>query len=266
MPRDSRKHSATNIYHVMMRGNEKKNIFIDDEDRNKFIDILYNKKELSSYSLYAYCIMSNHVHLLMKEKDEEISLCLKRINISYAYYFNKKNERIGHLFQDRFRSECIETDSHLLSVVRYIHNNPVAAKIVERPEDYLWSSYNIYTGIAKDLYLIDMNEILSLFSSNTRNARLLFTNFSNQKSDEVFMDCHEDMFQNIFIHGIRDAKKYIGDYFAAYHLQLGTIKDNENMEHRKRLIAQLKIHSNLSIRDISQVLDINRGVVERTKV
>jgi REP element-mobilizing transposase RayT len=87
--------------------------------------------------------MDNHVHLLINEGDDEIGKIMKRINISYSYYFNKKYGRIGHLFQDRFKSEGIDSDAYLLSVVRYIHNNPVKAGLVKNIEEYKWSSYII---------------------------------------------------------------------------------------------------------------------------
>lgn len=264
MPRQSRQRSFSGIYHIMMRGNEKRNIFLDDEDRYKFIDILYNKKMLSNYCLYAYCLMSNHVHLLLKENDEDISLCLKRINISYACYFNKKYDRVGHLFQDRFRSECINSDSQLLSALRYIHNNPIKAKMVMHPEDYIWSSYNIYMDVMKNLYLIDRDEILPLFSSNKRNAVLLFRSFSNKSSEDSFIDYDDNETEDISIHGVNEAQKYVKDYLSKQNIDIGSIKDN--IEHRNNLIAHLRLHSNLSIREIGNVLCINRGIVSRVKM
>jgi len=266
MPRTSRQHSSTGVYHVMMRGNGKSDIFIDNEDRYKFLDILYNKKELSEYSLYAYCLMSNHVHLLIKENVESLSQCLKRINISYACYFNKKYERIGHFFQDRYRSECIETDSYLLSALRYIHNNPVKAKIAMGPGDYSWSSYNIYLDIVKDLYLIDKDEILSLFSKNKRNAMLSFASFSDQDAGDCFIDYSDDVAKYVTIHGINEAEKYTKDFLMEHNIAFDEIKNKENIKYRNKLIANLKLYSNLSIRDISQVLNVNRGTVGRIKV
>lgn len=96
--------------------------------------------------------MDNHVHLLMSEGTEEISKIMKRINVSYAYYFNQKYGRIGHLFQDRFKSEGIEDDTYLLAATRYIHNNPVRANIVKHAGEYKWSSYGIYINHQKDFH------------------------------------------------------------------------------------------------------------------
>jgi len=120
MPRSARVLSETGVYHVMLRGNERKDIFIDDEDKVRFLDMLYAKRERESYYLYSYCLMDNHVHLVLKEANDSISRIMRRITTSYAGYFNRKYKRSGHLFQDRYKSENVESDSYLLTVIRYI--------------------------------------------------------------------------------------------------------------------------------------------------
>ena len=130
----------------MLRGNERKDIFIDNEDKEKLIKIILHKKADETFKLYAYCIMDNHLHLIVKEQKETISQIIKKIAISYAYYFNNKYKRVGHLFQDRYKSETIEDEPYLLSVIRYIHNNPEKAGITKK-EKYKWSSYSNYMDI-----------------------------------------------------------------------------------------------------------------------
>jgi Transposase and inactivated derivatives len=245
----------------MLRGNERKCIFYDDEDRTKFLDILFNKKLISEYKLYAYCLMANHIHLLMKENKEDIAVCLKRINISYAYYFNKKYARVGHLFQDRFRSECIDNDQYMLSALRYIHNNPVKSKISAKPDTYTWSSYNDYIGIMNNDSPVDCYEILSLFSSNIKNAIKLFVNFSNQISNENFIDYKEDDNRTIIIKSLSSAKSYVKCYLDNLGIGLENIKDMHNINHRNNLIIYLRRNSNLSIREISSILNIDRNMV-----
>ncbi|SMD17567.1 transposase, partial [Sporomusa malonica] len=107
MPRQQRKKSNSGYYHVMIRGNDRKNIFLDEEDKQNFIEILYQKKQENIYLLHAFCLMDNHVHLMLQEGEVNIANIMKRINISYVHYFNKKYKKIGHLFQDRFKSEGI---------------------------------------------------------------------------------------------------------------------------------------------------------------
>ena len=142
MARTLRQMSASSCYHIMIRGINKSNLFEDDEDRTRFLTTLKRFcKELDA-QLYAWCLMSNHVHLLLRIEDSPNSL-MKKIGCSYVPYFNKKYERCGHLFQDRYRSEAITDDSYLMAVARYIHMNPEKAGICPM-EHYQWSSYREY--------------------------------------------------------------------------------------------------------------------------
>ncbi len=132
MPRQQRNKSKSGYYHIMIRGNERKNIFLDEQDKSRFVEILNDKKKSVSFYLQAFCLMDNHVHLMISEGVDDIARVMKRITVSYVYYFNKKYKRIGHLFQDRFRSEVVEDDNYVLSLARYIHQNPVKAGIVNQ--------------------------------------------------------------------------------------------------------------------------------------
>lgn len=160
MPRCARRKSETGVYHIMIRGINKEKIFIDDEDCRRFLKILKDCKEISKFKLYAYCLMGNHVHLLLQEVDENIDLIVKRIGSRYVYWFNTKYQRIGHLFQDRYKSEPVDNDEYFLSALRYIHCNPVKAKIVSGCEEYRYSSYNEYFGASS---LVDCESILEEF-------------------------------------------------------------------------------------------------------
>ena len=160
MPRQERKKSGTGIYHVMLRGINRQDVFEDEEDYLQMIVCLQGIAERRDEDgvpveplciLYAYCLMSNHLHLLVREQTEDISSVMKRLGIAYAYYFNKKYQRSGHLFQDRFRSEPVNTMEYFVTLLRYIHQNPVKAKIVPSPRDYLWSSFHEYSGTSTSL-------------------------------------------------------------------------------------------------------------------
>lgn len=124
MPRQARKRSNTQIYHVMLRGINQQQIFEDNEDYAKFIQVIRDCKSLSGFQLFAYCLMGNHIHLLLKETNEPIEQIFRRIGSRYVYWYNVKYRRVGHLFQDRFKSEPIETNEYFLTVLRYIHQNP----------------------------------------------------------------------------------------------------------------------------------------------
>ena len=144
MPRHQRTKSASGYYHIMLRGNEKKNIFNSNADKQRFLETMFEKKQANRFYLHAFCLMNNHVHLMISEGVEDVATVMKRINVSYVYYFNNKYKRVGHLFQDRFKSEVVEQDRYLVALVRYIHQNPVKAGIVEKASDYKWSSHNCY--------------------------------------------------------------------------------------------------------------------------
>lgn len=155
MPRTSRQHSDTGVYHVMLRGIDRCDIFADDQDRGKFLKILravsspvdLDGNPLPPYChIYAYCLMDNHVHLLIAEGTEDIGNVMKRIGVSYVSYYNKRYERLGPLFHDRFRSEPVGDTGYFITLLRYIHQNPVEAEMVTAPEQYRWSSWHEYTS------------------------------------------------------------------------------------------------------------------------
>lgn len=267
MPRQSRESSPTSIYHVMIRGNERKNLFLDDEDRTKFLEILDEKKQRSKYLLYAYCLMNNHVHLLIKEGVEELSQIMKRINVAFAYYFNNKYQRVGHVFQDRYRSEAIHNEQYLLAVVSYIHNNPVKAGIVEYPDQYCWSSYSSYIDLTLPrARLIESEIVLGLFSNNSKDAIRLFVDYSNQESFETFAEIGEESNENKPIISEAEATSYINIFLAERKVStLGDLKGRDHRETRDQIIRHLKKNSILSIRRIADLLGIDRNIIQRVK-
>ena len=162
MPRRKRTKSESGIYHVMLRGMNKQDIFHDFEDFNKFIKILDDSKEKYDFVLYAYCLMTNHVHLLIKQGSEPLETIFKSIGIKYVYYYNLKYKRSGSLFQDRFKSLPVDDDEYFISALRYIHNNPVKASMVSHCGDYQYSSFNDYinnSGITDKSFV---NELMSI--------------------------------------------------------------------------------------------------------
>ena len=154
MARLARRQSGTGIYHVMLRGNNRQDIFEDEEDYRRMLSCLRglceryddNGTRLPSLcTIYAYCLMSNHIHLLIQEREESIGDTIKRLGVAYARYYNKKYNRNGHLFQDRFRSEPVNDMSYFLVLLRYIHQNPIKAGLTDNLNDYPWSSWREYS-------------------------------------------------------------------------------------------------------------------------
>ena len=163
MSRTPRVISSSGIYHVMMRGINHQDIFHDSTDYNYFLSVMgrtrlkrgLNKQVIGSNCYYyAYCLMSNHIHLLIQEGLDTVSNIVKRITISYVYYYNHKYQRDGHLFKERYRSEPVNDMSYFTMLLRFIHRNPVEAQIVKKVIDYPYSSWREYCSNAKDDMMI----------------------------------------------------------------------------------------------------------------
>ena len=260
MPRYPRQYSKTGIYHIMLRGNERKNIFIDEEDKKRSIKTVIKKKANEAFKLYAYCIMDNHIHLVIQEQKEPISRIVKRIATSYAYYFNNKYKRVGHLFQGRYKSETIEDEPYLLSVIRYIHNNPEKADITKK-EKYKWSSYSNYIDILNHHTEIpEIKEILEMFSSDKKRALKEFIHYSNKYEGKNFLEMEETVKFEIDEENVNE---YINGYLKLKNLKKEDLKRGEYTKQKEDLIRQLKKRSNLSKRKIAILIGINRETVRK---
>ena len=142
--RKPRVHEPNTIHHVMMRGNNKQNIFFGEGYFNYFLDLLKSSADKFDHKILAYCLMSNHVHLIAHIKESPLSKVMQNINYRYARWANYHMKRVGHLFQARYRSIDVRNESYLINLCRYIHFNPVAAKMVDDPAAYRWSSHCYY--------------------------------------------------------------------------------------------------------------------------
>ena len=159
--RKRRKYSKSGFYHIVIRGVNKQNIFFDEADKKLFLGLLKKYSIKLKIQVHAYCLMDNHAHLLLEDTDKSISLFMQVFTSLYARLFNKKYDRIGHLFQERFASEVIEDSFYFMTVFRYIIQNPEKAGI-EKTENYEWSSFKLYK--VKDTFL-EKETVLSLFPS-----------------------------------------------------------------------------------------------------
>lgn len=172
----------------MIRGINQQNIFADDEDHEKFMAILATYRKKIGYEIYAYCLMGNHVHLLIKEGKEILSNTMKRIGASYVHWYNWQYNRKGHLFQDRYKSEAVEDDAYFLTVLRYIHQNPLKAGLVDDIASYKWSSYKEYTSKKK---IVNIDFVLSLFDKEKDKAIEKFKSFNDEPNNDQCLDLPE---------------------------------------------------------------------------
>jgi putative transposase len=181
--RPYRLQTANCLYHIISRGDDRKRIFTVPRDYSKFMDYVMKAKERYQFSLCAYCLMPNHFHLLMETLLPNISKIMHYIKGSYTTYYNIRHQRVGHLFQGRFKSVVVDKDAYFLELTRYIHLNPVHAGIVQHPRQYRWSSYQGYVG-TKDEY-IDTHEIQQYVAMTQRQYQRFVLDGIKQQEDPL---------------------------------------------------------------------------------
>lgn len=247
MSRRVREESKTGYYHVMQRGAGKQILFEDDTDYQRYVDKLLECKNEIGFILPAYCLMNNHVHLLIKTTQlRDLSKTMSRIGTSYAAYYNIRYEHVGNVFQGRFLSSPINDEQYLLECVKYIHNNPVKANF-GRIDEYAWSSYNEYFGGGA---VADTEGIMALFGSQKQ-----FEDFHKVESKIKFDDC--DVVASTFDDGLR----IIRDYFNN-ELESSMIVKMLGKKNRDNVIREMKKHG-LSNHQIELITGISRDLVRR---
>ncbi len=251
MPRKAREKSKSEIYHLMLRGINRQNIFEDNEDRQKFIDTIAYYKNIANYQLYGYCLMNNHIHLLMKEEKESISKTVKRISSSYVHWYNKKYGRCGHLFQERFKSEVVETEEYFITVLRYIHKNPIVAGLTKNMEKYPWSSYREYIGVPIHT---DVDFALNIFSEETDMARKALDKYMNEKNNDECLDYKERI--------------KISDERIIYNIRKLGVKNISELQHldkekRNQILKQTKNMEGVTIRQVERITGISKSIIHR---
>jgi len=229
----------------MLRGIDKRDIFLTQNDYNKFLHYVELAKEKSEISLLAYCLMANHVHMLLKEGNEEVGDSIRRIAVGYAQYHNRTHGRTGHLFQNRYKSEPVNGDSYLLVVSRYIHQNPLKAGLVKNIKGYKWSSYNHYLS---DKETITDKDFLKKYFANIRG----FIEFNNQNSNDKCLEFEEKT-------------RYTDDDLKQIISEIVEIEKLPAMELRirNRVLNRIKKETGASIRQLEKVLGIGRNIIQK---
>jgi REP element-mobilizing transposase RayT len=257
MPRRAREKSESGIYHIILRGTNKQEIFHDEEDNKRFIETLEKYKKISNLKVYGWCLMGNHLHLLVGQGKEELSVTMKRIGVSYAWYYNWKYKSTGHLFQDRYRSEKVDNDEYLLTVIRYIHHNPIKSGIAKKGTDWRWSSCNGYYGY--EVYpagLLDSTLILGMFSEDRDIAIKKFVEFNEA---ECVGECLDDN-RKIRLTD-EEAKVEIAKIISLQ--EIAVIKSMPKTQ-RNSLILKIKSIEGISQRQAARILGVAPNLVIRT--
>jgi REP element-mobilizing transposase RayT len=249
MAREGREKSGTGIYHIMLRGIDKRNIFFDDEDRTKFIENMIRAQDSDTgrFEIYGYCLMDNHIHLLLKEI-EDIGTVIKRVTVGYVGWSNRKYERTGHLFQNRYMSETVETESYLLTVLRYIHQNPVKAGMVKSVKDYDWSSYKQYYHYYKGQDTIVNGDLIKAYFTTFQS----FSEFMTTKNDDKCLE-----YSRIERYNDKSLRELIYKEYDAEKLY------SASEEEKHALIRDIYYDTNTSMRQLGRVTGIGKSVIEK---
>ncbi|HZI65900.1 MAG TPA: transposase [Thermoanaerobaculia bacterium] len=176
MPRPPRLEFSGAVYHVVARGNEQRDVFRNDSDREFYLDRLAHYRDRFRFRLYAYCLMTNHVHLALETGPVFLSRIVLALHGSYAQAFNRRHGRVGHLFQGRYKAFLVQKASYLLALVRYIHENPVKAGLVAEAPNYRWSSDRFYRGARAPDWL-DTTGLLQLLGADPGRAARRYQTF-----------------------------------------------------------------------------------------
>lgn len=245
------------FYHITSRGNQKQAIYLSDRDRVDFLDIVGEAHNKFSAIIHTYCLMNNHYHLILETPLGNLSRIMHFINTSYTIFFNKKHSRVGHLFQGRYKAILVEADTYAMELSRYIHLNPVRAKIVPVPEQYPWSSYREFmdTTMKLNTTWLEKDLVLGYFGSNLSEARVRYIEYVNEavgkdianpfnKTDAGLILGSEDFIARIkrihlqgrpknreipAIRGLRDKPSLEDIHCAAAHFYAGDAKFARNV-------------------------------------
>ena len=232
----------------MLRGINQQQIFEDEEDYSHFLAILRECKTICGFDLFAYCLMGNHVHLLLREGKEPLDLVFKRLGSRFVYWYNLKYQRVGHLFQDRYKSEAVETDSYFLTALRYIIQNPMKIGIEETPGSYPWSSYGCYEGKSDGLTDADM-------AVDLIGRREDLITFFAEKNDDVLLDIAPRKSGVTEEQAKALVRRLSGCSNVAAFQQLA-------LQQRNEIISQL-LDAGLSVRQISRLTGVSKSSVAR---
>lgn len=243
--------SPTGIYHVVIRGADRQLLFEEEKDFKKYLEILEYYKNKCNFDLYAYCLMSNHVHLLIHTNDTSVSSIFRHINTTYAVWFNTKYQRTGYVQQGRFYSEVVADTKYLLTVLCYIHFNPVKAGLEKAcGSSYQWSSFHDYN--LKTTSLVDTDSMLGIIGGlKTFHELHTAYDFNQAKCldiDQIRIRLPDDV-----------ARKIISET-----CNCNTVSDFQNLSLSKRNYYILLLHKKgISIRQLSRLTGIPRGVIQK---
>jgi len=272
MPRKPRIEIGGGLYHVITRGNNRRKIFRSHDDYLRFTRILEQQKAKLPFYLYAYCLMPNHLHLLIEMRDDPVSRVMQRVLTTYSQYHNRKYKKVGHLFQGRYKSILCQTDRYLGELVRYIHLNPVRARMVKRPEDFEYSGHRAYLGLDKS-GLVDVEPVLRHFGASRKRAvetyiRFVESSLAEQSQDEYYRAAEGRLLGSEEF--LREIRHRIGDHRAVRRVpertsieDLLTAAETSSGLSRQELCGKSKNRRTVAVKEAVIVLGRENGITNR---
>lgn len=254
MSRLLRRLGYSQIYHIILKGIDNQDIFYDNQDRNFFLKQVSITKNDFNYIVYAYCLMTNHVHMVIKCKNDLLSKSIQNLLIRYVHYFNKKYVRKGPLFQDRFKSKNVETPKYFLEVCRYVHRNPEKAGIA-LTQNYEWSSYREYLGTEK---IINKHPLLYYFNNNLNE-------FVDYTTKTIGIDSIEDFVEYELINKLTDeqlATIIMKKFDISDISQIGVFFKNRDRNNFKEDLEKIKTITGTNKTQVARVIRIGRKVIQ----
>ena len=251
MPRIAIKDYDTSFFHIMVQGIRKEYIFENKIDKEKYIEILYEKLEKNNVKIIAYCIMSNHAHILVYIEDiKELSEYMRAVNTTYALYYNKKYKKAGYVFRNRYRAEPIYSEIYLVNCIHYIHDNPIKAKICNILEDYKFSSYYEYK--------FSKGRIIKKCTNRFKEINLLYIDkiYEEVEIDYSYMD-YEEYEEKDYL----DSNEVLENYIKAKKIKKDEIKINDN--YLEEISKKLYYECGMSQREIAKELETNKTKIVR---
>ena len=253
MPRKPRIMSSTGIYHIILRSVNQHIIFEEDSDYQKFLFILSDCKKKYDSDIYAYCLMDNHIHMLVYLTDDKLSSFFQSLGTRFVRWYNTKYSRSGHLFQERFHSTAIETEKAFLSTLIYIHNNPLKANMCRYGSEYRWSSINAFYG-AKDP-LVSTSFVYGIAGSKDSLLQY-FAKETDSPEDPMFENDHREA-----NHFLTD-EKALAIFKSATHLPSGSAVSGLGKVKRNEYVRVLR-DKGLTVSQIARIMDISSTTVKR---
>ncbi len=259
MARPLRIEIADAIYHVMSRGNEKRNIFRDDNDYTKFLTYLSDGTQVYRYRMLAYVLMPNHYHVMLQTIEPNLSRAMHHLNTAYTVYFNKRHNRVGHLFQGRYKAILIQKNPYLLEVSRYIHLNALRAGLITDLLKYRWSSYHYYVRRRAKPRWLEVNDILEMLSENPRKQSRLYKRFVEDGFSET-----SSPFEKVYAQTILGEQDFVDEV-----MDMIDLKKNQEIPASRKLIDRygfdniLSAVSRVTNKSTAEILDGGRFSLER---